>query len=879
MQTKKYTYLFDQGKATMTDLLGGKGANLAEMSNLGLPVPPGFTITTQACKDYYENNQVLTDVILEQINDSLSIIENVCQKKFGGENPLLVSVRSGAAVSMPGMMDTVLNLGLNDVTVEHLAKLTNNRRFALDSYRRFIQMYANVVLDIESNNFEMIIEGLKQNKNYEQDIDLTESDLELIIEEFKKIVLLKTNSEFPMDCKVQLEKAIIAVFDSWENERAVLYRELNKIPHDLATAVNIQSMVYGNMGNTSGTGVLFTRNPSTGERTIFGEYLVNAQGEDVVAGIRTPQPLSELKKYNSEIFEQLCSIVIKLENHYKDVQDVEFTVERNQLFLLQTRSAKRSAQAAMKIAVDMFEEGKIDKITALTRIEPNQINQLLHPTFKTDIIGQMHPISKGLPASPGAASGMIYFDAKTVSKQASTGKKVLLVRAETSPEDIEGMIACQGILTHTGGMTSHAAVVARGMGKTCIVGCQNMHVDYENKRLVVGQHTIKEGEYLSIDGSTGHVYIGEIETEMPELSSNFKKIMSWADEYALMSVRANADTKREAEIALSFNAKGIGLCRTEHMFFEKNRILYMQEMIISTNKELRSAALAELFPFQFNDFYDIFSVMKELPVTIRLLDPPLHEFLPKTRQEIEHLSCHSNISHEEIEKTIAQLHEHNPMLGHRGCRLGVTYPEIYRMQVRAIISAAIKANDDFNISIVPEIMIPLVGIDVEQAFIREHVEDEISKVLRENNTKIEYKIGCMIEVPRAALTADEIAKTTDFFSFGTNDLTQATFCYSRDDISKFINEYYANGILKIDPFVTLDEKGVGRLVEMGANMGRQRNANLKIGVCGEHAGDPASIMLFYKYGLDYVSCSPFRIAIAKLVIAQAVCLQLLKSRN
>lgn len=877
MSNIKYTYLFNQGNRSMKNLLGGKGANLAYMANKGLPVPPGFIITTQACNEYLKNDMKMSDDLLQQISDSLKEIEKLSNKQFGSDtNPLLVSVRSGAPVSMPGMMDTVLNLGLNDKTVEVLANITNNPRFAYDSYRRFIQIFSDVVLGISRDSFEKVISQVKLENNVVLDTDLDVDALKKIIVEYKKIVKEVHGHEFYQDVNQQLLMAIEAVFSSWKNDRARIYRDLHKIDHNLGTAVNIQTMVFGNFSETSGTGVLFTRDPITGEDVVFGEYLMNAQGEDVVAGVRTPQPLKHLKEVMPKVYDELIEMVKKMEISYKDIQDVEFTIEQEKLYLLQTRSAKRTAKAALKIAIDLYDEGVIDKITALTRVDPDQIEMLLHPSFDPAKIKDVLPISKGLPASPGAATGKIYFDAKKVSEMHALGEEVVLVRHETTPDDIEGMISSQGVLTSTGGMTSHAAVVARGMGRVCVVGCANIELDYVNKTVKIGNNVLNEGDYISIDGSTGNVYLGKIDTIADEVPYQFETLMKWADEYALMEVRTNVDQAIDAKKALKFNARGIGLCRTEHMFFESNRILEVQRMIMADDYATRVSALEKLYPFQKEDFKDIYMEMKELPVTIRLLDPPLHEFLPHLEEDINKLAVHLNISPKDVLERCESLKEVNPMLGHRGCRLAISYPEIYQMQARAIINAAVEVNEKLNINIVPQIMIPLIVSNYELKKVRKIVETAIVEELEKTNKKLDYQIGIMIETPRACLIADTLAKTADFMSFGTNDLTQTTYSFSRDDFSKFSSDYFSQKILSNDPFASLDERGVGRLVKMAVDLARSTNPNIKLGICGEHGGETNSILLCYKYGLDYVSCSPYRISLAKLVVAQATAFKLLK---
>ena len=867
----KYVYSFNEGDKGMKDLLGGKGANLAEMTKIGLPVPFGFTITTEACNRYYDENRTIADDVVEAVYEKIEELENVTGKKFGSdENPLLVSVRSGAVISMPGMMDTILNLGLNDSSVEGLAALTENRRFAMDSYRRFIQMFGDVVLEIPKAEFDRVFDGRKEEKGVKFDVDLTAEDLEAVIVGYKEIVMSQTGRDFPQDPKEQLLEAVKAVFRSWNNDRAILYRKLNGIPGDLGTAVNVQSMVFGNMGDTSGTGVAFTRNPSTGENKIFGEFLVNAQGEDVVAGVRTPLDIDKMAEAFPDCYKGFVKIAELLEKHYKDVQDMEFTVERNKLYMLQTRSGKRTAQAAVKIAVDMVEEGLIDKKTAITRLSPEQIDQLLHPAFDAAELAASAPVATGLAASPGAACGQVCFTAQTAAEAAAQGRKVLLVREETSPEDLAGMVAAEGILTARGGMTSHAAVVARGMGKCCVAGCSEIRVSEAEKKITLPDDTVvSEGEYISIDGSTGRVYRGKIRTVEPEVSGDFATLMSWADEIRELKVRANADNPKDAAQALAFGAEGIGLCRTEHMFFDEERIPAIRRMILADTHEAKMEALKVLKPFQQGDFKAIFKVMGDSPVTIRLLDPPLHEFLPQDKEDIEELAEIMGVSFEKLNAKVAELHELNPMLGHRGCRLAVTHPEIAVMQTEAIIDAAIEVSQEDNIDIIPEIMIPLVGSKAEFAAVKKVVVETADRCIRDAGADMEYMVGTMIETPRAALTADAIASEAEFFSFGTNDLTQMTFGFSRDDTGKLIEEYVNQGIMEYDPFTSLDTEGVGKLVEMAVSMGRQTRPNLKLGICGEHGGDPRTIELCHSIGLNYVSCSPFRVPAARLSAAQA----------
>ena len=853
----KYVYSFNEGSKDMRGLLGGKGANLAEMTSIGLPVPFGFTVTTEACTRYYEDGETIDSEIEEEIFGKLKELEDVTGKKFGDlQTPLLVSVRSGSPFSMPGMMDTVLNLGMNDETAEAMIKLTGDESFVMDSYKRFIQMFADVVKSVDKKKFD--IEAEKTN------------DLKQIIVNYKEIYKQETGEEFPQNPQTQLMEAVRAVFRSWNNERAVLYRKLNDIPDNLGTAVNVQAMVFGNMGDDSCTGVAFTRNPASGKRELFGEFLINAQGEDVVAGIRTPQPISEMKENFPDVYSEFERIAALLERHYTDVQDMEFTVEKNKLYMLQTRNAKRTAQAAVKIAVDMEQEGLIDKETAVMRIDPSQIDQLLHHRFDEEALKSAKPMAKGLPASPGAACGAVYFDAASAEAAFDRGEKVVLVRQETSPEDLAGMVAAEGIMTSRGGMTSHAAVVARGMGKCCVAGCSEVIVDEIAKSMKSGDIIIGEGDYISIDGNTGNVYPGRIATVAPEMSGDFAKVMTWADEIRTMKVRTNADNPRDAKQAVEFGAEGIGLCRTEHMFFDEDRISDMRKMILASDREEREKALAKLLPYQKEDFKGIFEVMEDRPVNIRLLDPPLHEFLPSTEKEINDLAQQMGISPEKLRDKVTELKEFNPMLGHRGCRLAVTYPEIAKMQTEAIITAAMEVKEEKNIDIEPEIMIPLVGIDRELAFVRATVEETISEIFKKTGKEIGYQIGTMIEIPRAALTADEIAEEAEFFSFGTNDLTQMTFGFSRDDTGKILKEYTDKNILKNDPFMSIDTTGVGKLMEMAIELGKKTRPNIKLGICGEHGGEPASVEYCYRIGLNYVSCSPYRVPIARLAAAQAV---------
>lgn len=867
----KWVYLFKEGKADMRNLLGGKGANLAEMTNLGLPIPQGFTVTTEACTDYYNSGKKITDEIQAQIFDALKVLEDIQGKKFGDtEDPLLVSVRSGARASMPGMMDTILNLGLNDVAVEGFAKKTGNPRFAYDSYRRFIQMFSDVVMEMSKTFFEGILDEIKEQKGAKYDTDLTADDLKEVISRYKAIYKEKMGADFPQDPKVQLMEAVKAVFRSWDNPRAIYYRRMNDIPGDWGTAVNVQAMVFGNMGNTSGTGVAFTRNPSTGEAKIYGEYLINAQGEDVVAGIRTPQPITKLAEDLPECYEQFIAIATKLENHYADMQDMEFTIQEGKLYFLQTRNGKRTAPAALQIACDLVDEGKITKETAISRIEAKSLDQLLHPAFDVKALKAAKPVGKALPASPGAAAGKVYFTAEDAKTHHDKGERVILVRLETSPEDIEGMHAAEGILTVRGGMTSHAAVVARGMGTACVSGCGEINIDEEAKYFTIAGNTVKEGDYISLDGSTGNIYVGDISTVEASISGNFDRIMQWADEIRTLKVRTNADTPADAANAVKFGAEGIGLCRTEHMFFDADRIPKIRKMILSKTVEAREAALNELIPFQKGDFKGLYEVMEGRPVTIRFLDPPLHEFVPTEDADIAALAKDMGLSVEEVKATCDSLHEFNPMMGHRGCRLAVTYPEIAKMQTRAVMEAAIEVKSEKGFDIVPEIMIPLVGEKKELKFVKDVVVETAEAVKKEKGSDIEYHIGTMIEIPRAALLADEIAEEAEFFSFGTNDLTQMTFGFSRDDAGKFLDSYYSNKIYESDPFARLDQDGVGQLVQMAAEKGRKTRPNIKLGICGEHGGDPSTVEFCHRIGLNYVSCSPFRVPIARLAAAQAV---------
>ena len=866
---KKYVYLFKEAKGNNKALFGGKGANLAEMTKIGLPVPQGFTITTEACTKYYEDGRKINDGIIEQIYQKLAQIEKMTGKKFGdASNPLLVSVRSGARVSMPGMMDTILNLGLNDEVVEGLANLTNNPRFAYDSYRRFIQMFSDVVMQQDKSKYERILDQIKEKKGVKFDKDLTAEDLKEIVKLFKKLYKEGQKEEFPQDPKVQLIEAVKAVFRSWDNERANVYRRMHDIPYNWGTAVNVQSMVFGNMGEDSGTGVAFTRNPATGENALYGEYLMNAQGEDVVAGIRTPQPIAKLEEQNPEVYKEFVAIATKLENHYKDMQDMEFTIERGKLYMLQTRNGKRTAKAALKIAVDLVKEGKISEKDALLMIDPKQLDALLHPTFDESAVKKAKVIGEALPASPGAASGKICFTAEKAKEQGKK-EKVVLVRLETSPEDIEGMAASQGILTARGGMTSHAAVVARGMGTCCVAGCSALKFADDGKSFTLGGKTYKEGDVISFDGSTGKIYDGAINTEPAKIVGEFATIMEWADKYRKLSIRTNADNPRDASVAFSFGAEGVGLCRTEHMFFEADRIPAVREMIVSSTTAEREKALKKLLPMQKKDFKGIFKAMKGRPVTIRFLDPPLHEFLPHEDDEIRALAKEIKLSFETLKATVESLHEFNPMMGHRGLRLAVTYPEIARMQTEAVITAVIEVEKEEGFTVVPEIMIPLTCDSKEFKYVKDIVTETADKILAEKKVDMHYKVGTMIEIPRAAITADQIAKYAEFFSFGTNDLTQMTYGFSRDDAGKFLEVYYEKKIFESDPFARLDQNGVGKLVRIAAELGRSTRPDIKLGICGEHGGDPSSVEFCHRIALNYVSCSPYRVPIARLAAAQA----------
>ena len=867
----KYVYLFTEGSKDMRNLLGGKGANLAEMTNIGLPVPQGFTVTTEACTSYYDNGRKLSDEIMNQIDEKIHELEKITGKTLGdAKNPLLVSVRSGARASMPGMMDTILNLGMNDEVARGFSEVTNNKRFVYDSYRRFIQMFADVVMEFPKSSFERKFDAIKEEKGVELDTELTAEDLEEVVtiykEEYKKLA----GCEFPQDPKEQLMAAVEAVFRSWMNDRAITYRRLNDIPSTWGTAVNVQEMVYGNRGETSGTGVAFTRNPATGENHLFGEYLMNAQGEDVVAGIRTPQSIDTLKEVMPECYEQFSKICKTLENHYKDMQDMEFTIEDGKLFMLQTRNGKRTATAALKIAVDMVEEGMLTKEEALLKVDPKQLDQLLHPMFDEASLKAAECVAEGLAASPGAATGHIAFTAEDVIRMHKDGvEDIILVRLETSPEDIEGMNLAHGVLTLRGGMTSHAAVVARGMGTCCVSGCSGLVIDEEKKTLTLKDGRIlKEGDYISLDGSTGKVYAEQVKTVEASITGNFETFMEWADEYRTLEVRTNADTPRDALQAKKFGAEGIGLCRTEHMFFDEERIFNFRKMITASDVESREAALEKILPYQREDFEGLFRAMDDKCVIIRFLDPPLHEFLPKTEEEMRPLADSLGITYETLKNRVDSLKEFNPMMGHRGCRLAITYPEIAKMQTRAVIEAAINVKKE-GIEVHPEIMIPLVGILKELQFVKKIVVDTAKEVMDKAGVTVDYKVGTMIEIPRAALLADKIAEEAEFFSFGTNDLTQMTFGFSRDDASKYLNDYYQKGILDQDPFATVDQEGVGKLIDMAATLGRKTRSDLELGICGEHGGDPKTIDFCHRVGLNYVSCSPFRVPVARLAAAQA----------
>ena len=869
----KWVYKFHEGSAAMRNLLGGKGCNLAEMTNLGMPIPQGFTVTTEACTEYYNCGKQISQEIQDQIFEAITWLEGINGKKFGDtEDPLLVSVRSGARASMPGMMDTILNLGLNDVAVEGFAKKTGNPRFAYDSYRRFIQMYSDVVMEVPKSYFEKIIDEMKEAKGVHFDTDLTADDLKELAAKFKAVYKEAMNGEdFPQDPTEQLMGAVKAVFRSWDNPRAIVYRRMNDIPGDWGTAVNVQTMVFGNKGETSGTGVAFTRNPSTGAKGIYGEYLINAQGEDVVAGVRTPQPISKLAEDLPECYKEFMDLAIKLENHFRDMQDMEFTIEEGKLYFLQTRNGKRTAPAAIQIACDLVDEGMITPEEAVCRIEAKSLDQLLHPTFVPEALKAGEVIGSALPASPGAAAGKVYFtadEAKDAGK-GGRGERVILVRLETSPEDIEGMHAAQGILTVRGGMTSHAAVVARGMGTCCVSGCGEIKIDEEAKVFELGGHTFHEGDYISLDGSTGKIYKGDIATQEATVSGNFERIMEWADQFRTLRVRTNADTPADTLNAVKLGAEGIGLCRTEHMFFDAERIPKIRKMILSETVAQREEALNELIPFQKGDFKAMYKALEGRPMTIRYLDPPLHEFVPTDPEDIKALADDMGMTVEAVNAKCAELHEFNPMMGHRGCRLAVTYPEIAKMQTRAVMEAAIEVKEECGYDIVPEIMIPLVGEKKELKYVKDVVVETAELVKKEMNSDIQYHIGTMIEIPRAALTADKVAEEADFFSFGTNDLTQMTFGFSRDDAGKFLDSYYKAKIYESDPFARLDQEGVGQLVKMAVEKGRSTKADLKCGICGEHGGDPSSVEFCHKIGLNYVSCSPFRVPIARLAAAQA----------
>ncbi len=868
--SSKHVYSFEEGNRSMKTVLGGKGANLAEMSNLGIPVPPGFTITTDVCDVYYRNNQTYPQDVLDQMEDKLVELENKMGKKLGDANdPLLVSIRSGAAVSLPGMMDTVLNLGLNDVSVEGMAQKLNNERFAYDSYRRFLQMYGDVVLNVPHHEFEKLLTQIKKDKKVEIDNDLTANDLKELVKQYKTLIKDTIGKDFPQDAREQLKLSINAVFDSWNNDRAILYRKLNDIKGLKGTAVNVQTMVFGNMGETSGTGVCFSRDPATGENIFYGEYLMDAQGEDVVAGIRTPKQIATLEEQNPEVYKELIGIKDNLEKHFKDMQDMEFTIQEGKLYILQTRSGKRTAAAAVKCAVEMLDEGMIDEKTALMRVEPDQLNQLLHPQLDPQGKEKATVLTTGLPASPGAAVGEIVFDAKKADELNSEGKKVMLVRTETSPEDLIGMNAAQGILTSRGGMTSHAAVVARGMGKCCVAGANEVVVDEIAGTCTINGQEFKEGDFISLDGTTGQVFEGKLKTTDPELSGDFAKLMTLADKYRKMNVRTNAETPRDAKMAIKFGAEGIGLCRTEHMFFEGDRINIMREMILAKDETGRKEALSRLLPIQQKDFKEIFEIMGELPVTVRLLDPPLHEFLPQSKEDIKKIAKKVGVTIKELEQKIESLHEQNPMLGHRGCRLAISYPEIAVMQTEAIIKAAIEIKQSGK-NLSPEIMVPLVGNVRELSFVKKLIKQKAQELISEANIDLKYMVGTMIEVPRAAVTANQVAKEAEFFSFGTNDLTQMTMGFSRDDVGSFVPEYIGENILEKDPFAVLDQTGVGMLMRVAIKKGKSVRPDIKLGICGEHGGEPSSVEFCHRIGLNYVSCSPFRVPIARLAAAQAV---------
>ena len=866
---KKFVYLFSEGDASMKNTLGGKGANLAEMTKLGMPVPQGFTISTEACTQYYEDGEVINDEIMAEIMANIDKMEEITGKKFGDkENPLLVSVRSGARASMPGMMDTILNLGLNETVVEVMAEKSGNARWAWDCYRRFIQMYSDVVMEVGKKYFEELIDKMKEEKGVTQDVDLTAEDLKVLADQFKAEYKSKIGVDFPTDPKEQLMGAVKAVFRSWNNPRAIVYRRMNDIPGSWGTAVNVQMMAFGNLGDTSGTGVAFTRDPATGEKKLYGEYLINAQGEDVVAGVRTPSPIAKLEEEMPEVYAQFVEIATKLENHYRDMQDMEYTIEDGKLYMLQTRNGKRTAAAALKIAVDLVEEGKRTEQEALLMVEPKILDSVLHPTFTAAAMKSAVQLTKGIDASPGAAVGAVYFTAEDAVAAAQGGKKVILVRQETSPEDIEGMDAAQGILTARGGKTSHAAVVARGMGKCCVSGCTEIKVNEDEKFFTVNGKKFVEGDVISLDGSTGIVYEGAVETQDADLSGYFQTFMSWADKYRTLKVRTNADTPRDAKQAAAFGAEGIGLCRTEHMFFEETRIKAVREMIVSKTVEQREAALAKILPMQQGDFEELYRALEGYPVVIRFLDPPLHEFVPHADEDIAELAKEMGLTFEELKATVEDLHEFNPMLGHRGCRLAVTYPEIAAMQTTAVIQAAIKVTGE-GTPVTPEIMIPLVGSIEELKYVKKVVVETADKIIAEAGIDMKYQVGTMIEIPRAALLADEIAKEAEFFSFGTNDLTQMTFGLSRDDAGKFLDDYYAKKIYESDPFGKLDQDGVGKLVKMATELGKATRPDITLGICGEHGVDPSTVEFCHRIGLNYVSCSPFRVPIARLAAAQA----------
>ena len=873
---KKYVYSFKEGNKDMRDILGGKGANLAEMTNIGLPVPQGFTVTCEACNKYYADGMKISDKVIDQIYEKMDELEDLTGKEFGNpENPLLVSVRSGARASMPGMMDTVLNLGMNDKVAEEFARVNNNVRFTYDSYRRFIMMFADVVKGYDKSDFDKILDDYKKNKGVELDTELDGDDMIAITNEFKKVYKKLSKEEFPQDPEVQIIEAVTAVFRSWMNERAIVYRKMNDIPQSWGTAVNVQEMVFGNLGDTSGTGVAFTRNPSTGENKLYGEYLINAQGEDVVAGIRTPQSIDTLKELMPKCYNEFVRVSKLLEKHYKDMQDMEFTIEKGKLYMLQTRNGKRTGNAAIKIALDLLDQGIISKEEAILRVEPKQLDQLLHPMFDPSEIKKERPIAFGLAASPGAATGGVYFSPEDVAEAKKEGKKAILVRMETSPEDIQGMNDAEGILTLRGGMTSHAAVVARGMGKCCVCGCSNLIIDEKKKVLICEDYIFHEGDFISIDGSTGMVYGKELKTMEAKLSGDNKRFMDIADSIRTMEVRANADSPKDAKVALDFGATGVGLCRTEHMFFDKDRILRVREMILADTEEQREKALNKILPMQRKDFEGIFKCMNGLPVTIRYLDPPLHEFLPKENNDIKELAYILGVTPRKIKEKIDQIKEVNPMMGHRGCRLSITYPEIARMQTRAVIEAAINVKKQ-GIDVHPEIMIPLVTGVEEFEFVKKIVDDVAEEVMKKKGITVNYMVGTMIETPRAALKADEIAKKAEFFSFGTNDLTQLTYGFSRDDASKFLDHYYEKQVFENDPFQRIDEKGVGKLVETACRLGRRSRKDIELGICGEHGGEPKSVEFCHNIGLTYVSCSPYRVPIARLAAAQARAKELLE---